>query len=114
MLKRGKHPEQKDDEYYQKLLFSSLDSLALSAASYCLIAMCVKGKRHHGSLLVSSPLQLLSLRFFFIVSYAQDKFSYLRAPKPAKRQTYPFLCHSYLCYSLLLLVLEPQFLSRPK
>lgn len=116
MLKWGKHPEQKDDEYYQKLLVSSMDSWTLPVASYCLIAMSVKRKGHHDSQLFSSLLQLLCLGFgffFFIVSYAQDQFSYLHAPKLAKSQTYLFLRHSYLCHSLVPLVLEPQFLSGP-
>lgn len=118
MLKWGKYPEQKDDEYYQKLLFSSMDSLTLSIASCCLIAMSVKGKGHHDFLLLSSLLQLLCLGFFgfffFIVSYAQDQFNYLQALKLARSQTYLFLCRSYLCYSLVPLILEPQFLSGPK
>ena len=65
VLKWGKHPEQKDDEYYQKLLVSSMDSLTLPVACYCLIAMSVKRKGHHDSRLFSSLLQLLCLGFGF-------------------------------------------------
>lgn len=68
MLKWGKHPEQKDDEYYQKLLVSSMDSWTLPVASYCLIAMSVKRKGHHDSQLFSSLLQLLCLGFGFFFS----------------------------------------------